>query len=190
MGGCFVHALCQPPPPSPPPPHETRAEKPHVWKLGWFPPLLGGGVSWFWECRAQSGGLQRVFWGALCPRTRGGGEKKNRVQSLKAPFGNTSGHPTSAGEAQNSPKSLLRRDGGEPQTVPGRGFCHLVFCPPQVKTHLQAQTLAAVAVGHQHNHEVRGDGGGGWTGRHNLVAPWLRRRRDPAETMLFWPPGI
>lgn len=35
-----------------------------------------------------------------------------------------------------------------------------MFCPPQVKTHLQAQTLAAVAVGHQHNHEVRGDGGG------------------------------
>lgn len=30
-----------------------------------------------------------------------------------------------------------------------------VCVPPQVKTHLQAQTLSAMAVGHQHNHEVR-----------------------------------
>ncbi|NXK80243.1 S2534 protein, partial [Amazona guildingii] len=30
---------------------------------------------------------------------------------------------------------------------------HRVCVPPQVKTHLQAQTLSSVAVGHQHNHE-------------------------------------
>lgn len=42
-----------------------------------------------------------------------------------------------------------------------QGGGHLALSPPQVKTHLQAQTLAAVAVGHQHNHEVRGDGGRG-----------------------------
>uniref|UniRef100_A0A8C8AV35 Solute carrier family 25 member 34 n=1 Tax=Otus sunia TaxID=257818 RepID=A0A8C8AV35_9STRI len=40
-------------------------------------------------------------------------------------------------------------------------------CPPlQVKTHLQAQTLAAVAVGHQHNHEVSGDG------QHGVAGLW------------------
>nr|XP_021150954.1 solute carrier family 25 member 34 [Columba livia] len=49
---------------------------------------------------------------------------------------------------------LLRRDGGKPQPVQRGlgGVCHPVLSP-QVKTHLQAQTLAAVAVGHQHNHE-------------------------------------
>uniref|UniRef100_A0A8C0UXI7 Solute carrier family 25 member 34 n=1 Tax=Cyanistes caeruleus TaxID=156563 RepID=A0A8C0UXI7_CYACU len=45
--------------------------------------------------------------------------------------------------------------------------------PPKVKTHLQAQTVSAMAVGHQHNHEVSGDRGGlGIYQQHGVVGLW------------------
>lgn len=68
----------------------------------------------------------------------------------------------------------LKRDAEAPGGIPSHSWCfstgargeegkfvtcrHPVSPSPQVKTHLQAQTLAAVAVGHQHNHEVSGVG--------------------------------
>lgn len=82
------------------------------------------------------------------------------------------------------------RGGGDDHSLSQRGLGGVsslsVVSPAQVKTHLQAQTLAAVAVGHQHNHEVSGDGRGGDT--HNMVwwPPWPRVRWHLVRT-LFWP---
>lgn len=78
---------------------------------------------------------------------------------------------------------------GGPQLVPVgplEGFVTW-HCPPKVKTHLQAQTLSAMVVGHQHNHEVSGyrvgvGGHRGFGGTLSLHAP--------GGTMLFWSAGI
>ncbi|NXK13548.1 S2534 protein, partial [Herpetotheres cachinnans] len=55
-----------------------------------------------------------------------------------------------------APPKAAKEGWGEPQPVPAWGLWGVLspgVVPPQVKTHLQAQTLSAVAVGHQHNHE-------------------------------------
>lgn len=69
--------------------------------------------------------------------------------------------PTSVGGAETSPQNLPRRWGDHSRSQ--RGHWRVLspgIVPPKVKTHLQAQTLSAMAVGHQHNHEVSGDKGG------------------------------
>lgn len=91
-----------------------------------------------------------------------GGVKKTGVQSLELPLGYSAVSPTSAGGAEISPQNLPRRRWGD-HSRSQRGHWGVLspgIVPSKVKTHLQAQTLSAMAVGHQHNHEVSGDRAG------------------------------
>lgn len=153
LSPCFLPLL------SPPnPPQKTSKELPHKEMTpkeiaGVSPPPILEGVPGFLRLQSSSSGcLQGPF--AL-----GESGKRNGVPSLELPLGDSAVSPTSVRGAETSPQNLPRRRWGD-NSCSQRGHWGVLspgIVPHKVKTHLQAQTLSAMAVGHQHNHEVSGD---------------------------------